>query len=97
MIWTTAVYILKTCACTKQFCKYYKQLLDEVFVISGIIKVKVSIIRISQKLNVIIVIVLLYTFLKKIMTNTPLQGTWTDIVIGNHALHPQNLDKLVIC
>ena len=26
----------------------------------------------------------------------PLQGTWIDIVIGNHALHPQPSDKLVI-
>ena len=43
------------------------------------------------------IIVLLYTFLKKITTNTPLQGTWTDIVIGNHALHPQPSGKLVIC
>ena len=65
MIWTTAVYILKTCACTKQFCKYYKQLLDEVFVISGIIKVKVSIIRISQKLNVIILLFYYTLFRRK--------------------------------
>ena len=65
MIWTTAVYILKTCACTKQFCKYYKQLLDEVFVISGIIKVKVSIIRISQKLNLIILLFYYTLFWRK--------------------------------
>ena len=52
-------------------------LLDEVFVISGIIKVSVSVIsragnldyfRISQKTDLIIV--LLHIVLKKIMTNT---------------------------
>ena len=57
-------------------------LLDEVFVISGIIKVSVSVIsrdgdldyfRISQKTDLIIV--LLHIVLKKIMTNTPSQRT----------------------
>ena len=57
-------------------------LLDEVFVISGIIKVSVSVIsrdgdldyfRISQKMDLIIV--LLHIVLKKIMTNTPSQRT----------------------
>ena len=64
---------------------YCKQLLDEVFVISGIIKVKVSVISRSRKLitltgTLIILditknesynnnIVLLYTALKKIRTN----------------------------
>ena len=42
-------------------------------------------------------IVLLYIVLKKMMTNTPLQGNWIDIVIGNHALHVQPIDKSVIC
>ena len=57
-------------------------LLDEVFVISGIIKVSVSVIsragdldyfRISQKTD--LKIVLLHIVLKKIMTNTPSQRT----------------------
>ena len=50
----------------------FKQLLDEVFLISGIIKVEVSVIsrsrrRISQKPNLIIV--LFYIVLSKITTN----------------------------
>ena len=66
---------------------YYKQLLDEVFVISGIIKIELTVIsraenrvwqhlqrlrlfRISQKRNLIIV--LLYIVFQKI---TPSQGT----------------------
>ena len=78
--------------------------MDEVFVIPGINKVKVSVISqakgqewwylprprlfgISLKPNLIIV--LLYIVFKKIMTNTPSQGTWIDIVIGNHALNSQ--------
>ena len=57
-------------------------LLDEVFVISGIIKVSVSVIsragdldyfRISQKTD--LKIVLLHIVLNKIMTNTPSQRT----------------------
>ena len=80
----------------------------EVRVISGINKVEVSVISraeqaevdntyrdhnylgISQKQNLIIV--WLYIVLKKITTNTPLQGTWIDIVIGNHALWEQPTD-----
>ena len=62
--------------------RHYKQLLDVVFVISGIIKVEVSVIsraegrgyRISQKPNDLI-IVLLYIALKKITINSPTQGT----------------------
>ena len=45
------------------------------------------IIRISQKPNLIIV--LLHIVLKKVTTNTPSQGTWIDVVIGNHALRAQ--------
>ena len=59
------LFISWNCACTKQFFKYYKQLLDEVFVISGIIKVKVSIIRISQKLNLIILLFYYTLFWRK--------------------------------
>ena len=44
-----------------------------------------------------LIIVLLYIVLKKMMTNTPLQGNWIDIVIGNHALHVQPIDKSVTC
>ena len=39
-----------------------------------------------------LIIDLLYIVLKKITTNTPSQGTWIDIVIGNHALHAQPTD-----
>ena len=59
----------------------FKQLLDEVFVISGIIKAEAGnprplLFRISQKPNVILMIVsILYIVLKKITTNTPSQGT----------------------
>ena len=70
--------------------KNYKQLLDEVFVISGIIKVEVSVISCSQRLRLItltetliipditkpnLIIVLLYIVLKKITTNTLPQQT----------------------
>ena len=37
-------------------------------------------------------IVLLYIVLKKITTNTPLQGTCCDMVIENHALRAQPTD-----
>ena len=59
----------------------FKQLLDEVFVISGIIKAEPGnprplLFRISQKPNVILMIVsILYIVLRKITTNTPSQGT----------------------
>ena len=46
--------------------------------------------------TLIIIIVLLYIVLKKKMTNTPSQGTWIDVVIGNHALCAQPTDKSVI-
>ena len=39
-----------------------------------------------------ILIVLLYIVLKKIITNTLLQGTWIDVVFGNHVLHAQPTD-----
>ena len=42
-------------------------------------------------------IVLLYIVLKKITTNTSSQGTWIDIVIGNHELRAQPTDKSIIC
>ena len=55
----------------------YKQSLDEVFVISGVIKVEVSVISRSQRLRlitltetlIILIIVLLYIVLKQIATN----------------------------
>ena len=52
----------------------FKQLLDEVFVISGIIKVEVSVISRSRRLRLItqkpnLIIVLFYIVLKKITTN----------------------------
>ena len=59
----------------------FKQLLDEVFVISGITKAEAGnprplLFRISQKPNVILMIVsILYIVLRKITTNTPSQGT----------------------
>ena len=64
-----------------------KQLLDGVFVISGIIKVEVSVISLSLRLRLItlteisvsqkpnLIIVLLYTVLKKITTNALSQRT----------------------
>ena len=51
--------------------------------------------RISPK--PIQIIVFLYIVLKKMMTNTPSHENWVDIVIGNHALHVQPIDKSVIC
>ena len=43
-----------------------------------------------------LIIVLLYIVSKKKMTNTPSQGTWIDVVIGNHTLCAQPTDKSVI-
>ena len=40
----------------------------------------------------LMIIVFLYIVLKKITTNTPLQETWIDIAIGNHALRAQPTD-----
>ena len=69
---------------------YSKQLLDEVFVISAIIKIEVSVISRSRRLRLITltetlitkdvsetepnIIVVLYIVLKEITTNTPSQG-----------------------
>ena len=55
-----------------------KKLVDEVFVISGVIKVIPWLFRISQKPNLIIV--LLYIASKKITRNTLSQG-WIDIIV----------------
>ena len=75
---------------------YIKQLLHEVFVISGIIKVEVLSAEPKAEADNTygdldylgyLIIVLFYIVLKKITTNTPSQGTLIDtIVIGNHTL-----------
>ena len=85
----------------------YKQLLDEVFVISGIIKVEVSVISRSRRLRLITLtetlIVLLYIVLKKIMTNALSQRSQfiavraLDIALGNHTLRAQPTDYSLIC
>ena len=75
--------------------------------ISGIIKVEVSVISRSRRPRLItltetliiwditklnVIIVLLYIVSKKVTTNTPSQGVRIDIVIGNNALHSQPTD-----
>ena len=83
---------------------YHKQLLDEVFVISGIIKIEVSVISRSRRH-------LLYIVLEKITTNAlslrsqfifkvceldiPVRAL--DIALGNHALRVQPTDYSLIC
>ena len=62
-----------------------KQLLDEIFVISGIIKVSVTecyqprpsarLITFTETLIINLIIVLLHIVLKKVTTNTSTQGT----------------------
>ena len=62
----------------------YKQLLDEVFVISGIINIQYTI----------------YIVLKKITTNALSQDIAVralDIALGNHALRAQPTDYSLIC
>ena len=90
-----------------------KQLLDKVFVISGIIKVEVSVISRGRRLRLITLtdITLHNIVLKKITTNALSQRSQfifkfcelniavrtLDIALGNHALRAQPTDYSLIC
>ena len=73
--------------------------------ISGIIKVEVSVISRSRRLRLITLtkIVLLYIVLKKITTNALSQRSQfiavraLDVALGNHALRAQPTDYSLIC
>ena len=68
-----------------------KQVLDEVFVISVVIKVEVSVISRNRRLRLITLTEILI-----ISDITPSHVLTLDIALGNHALRPQPTDHPLI-
>ena len=93
-------------------CPVFKQFLDEVFVISGMIKVEVSVTSRAEgqgstltetliipeyhKKQNIITVLLCIVSNKKTTTNTPSHWTRFDIALGNHALRVQSAGAIML-